>query len=176
MGDAHVVTEASDNVILGLDGRRALDVFNDDVDDESADGLERIAGDIHAAFPVAGSDTGDYTVRSLIGIDPERGWLAIGAPVQTGDRILFVRRDAGNATADMVVRLGRLADRLSAPPRGGIYFSCVARGPSMFGREGHEVALVRRALGDFPMVGFYGGGEISNNRLYGYTGVLALFV
>jgi len=31
-------------------------------------------------------------------------------------------------------------------------------------------------LGYFPLVGVFGNGEISNNRLYGYTGVLALFI
>ena len=34
----------------------------------------------------------------------------------------------------------------------------------------------RADLGDFPLVGFFANGEISHNRLYGYTGVLALFL
>ena len=38
------------------------------------------------------------------------------------------------------------------------------------------MALIRDQMGDFPLVGFYGNGEISSNRLYGYTGVLALFL
>ena len=46
----------------------------------------------------------------------------------------------------------------------------------MFGEDGREIALVREALGAVPMVGFYANGEISNNRLYGYTGVVALFL
>ena len=29
---------------------------------------------------------------------------------------------------------------------------------------------------DFPLVGFFANGEISNHRLYSYTGVLALFL
>ena len=52
----------------------------------------------------------------------------------------------------------------------------MARGPNMFGDEGKEMSLIRDHLGDLPLVGFYGNGEISNNRLYGYTGVLALFL
>ncbi len=36
--------------------------------------------------------------------------------------------------------------------------------------------LIRDELGDLPLAGFYANGEISNNRLYGYTGVLALFL
>jgi small ligand-binding sensory domain FIST len=46
----------------------------------------------------------------------------------------------------------------------------------MFGEEGKEMSMIQDQLGDFPVVGFFGNGEISNNRLYGYTGVLALFL
>jgi small ligand-binding sensory domain FIST len=45
----------------------------------------------------------------------------------------------------------------------------------MFGRRGAEQALIRDALGDVPLVGFFCNGEISHDRLYGYTGVLAVF-
>jgi small ligand-binding sensory domain FIST len=36
--------------------------------------------------------------------------------------------------------------------------------------------IVADELGAFPLVGFFANGEISNNRLYGYTGVLTLFL
>jgi small ligand-binding sensory domain FIST len=35
--------------------------------------------------------------------------------------------------------------------------------------------LIGDLLGDVPLTGFYANGEISYNRLYGYTGVLTLF-
>jgi small ligand-binding sensory domain FIST len=35
--------------------------------------------------------------------------------------------------------------------------------------------VIRRALGEVPLVGFFCNGEISRDRLYGYTGVLTLF-
>jgi small ligand-binding sensory domain FIST len=68
-----------------------------------------------------------------------------------------------------------LKRRIKGPPRGGVYISCVGRGAGLFGAEGRETGLIRERLGDFPLVGFYAGGEISNSRLYGYTGVLILF-
>ena len=34
---------------------------------------------------------------------------------------------------------------------------------------------IKDALGDVPLAGFFANGEICNNRLYGYTGVLTLF-
>ena len=54
--------------------------------------------------------------------------------------------------------------------------SCLARGPALFGDDSQELKTIRDALGDFPLVGFFANGEISHNRLYGYTGVLTLFL
>ena len=68
---------------------------------------------------------------------------------------------------------GRAGDAASA----GLYYSCVARGPNMFSRDDQEMTAVSHAVGgDVPIVGFYANGEISNNRLYGYTGVLTLIL
>jgi small ligand-binding sensory domain FIST len=175
VGPSHVVSDCVDNVLIGLDGRRALDVFKEDIGELLAKDLSRVAGYIHAALPLAGCDTGDYMVRSLIGIDPVHGWLGIGERMEPGSRILFVKRDPVTAREDLKSMLDKLKNRLPAPARGGLYFSCVARGSGMFGTPDQEMAIIRDRLGDVPLVGFYCGGEISNGRLYGYTGVLALF-
>ena len=59
---------------------------------------------------------------------------------------------------------------------GGLYYSCLGRGASLFGPNSEELKMIRDAVGDIPLVGFFCNGEISHNRLYGYTGVLTLFV
>ena len=64
----------------------------------------------------------------------------------------------------------------SAPVRGGLYFSCCGRGPNQFGPDSDELKMITDELGEFPLVGFFANGEISNNRLYGYTGVLTVFL
>ncbi len=176
LGPVHRVTDCMENVVMTLDGVPALNVFKDDIGELLARDLGRVAGYIHAAFPVAGSDTGDYVVRNLMAIDPEHGWLAVGGMVETGDGVLFVRRDPAGAEADLIAMVEGLKARAPGPARGAVYFSCVARGPGMFGAEGRETALIREVLGDVPLVGFFGQGEISNTRLYGYTGVLTLFL
>lgn len=58
---------------------------------------------------------------------------------------------------------------------GAIYVSCSGRGGPHFGGPGAELQIVRRALGDVPLVGFFAGGEIAHRQLYGYTGVLTVF-
>ena len=176
IGESHVVSDSVDNVIIGLDGRHALDVFKDDIGEVLARDLNKVAGYIHAAFPIEGSDTGDYVVRNLIGIDPARGWLAVGDSVEPGSRVMFVRRDPESAEGDLMDMLDRMKRRVAAPPRGGVYISCGARGANMFGEAGREMELIHDRLGAFPLIGFYAGGEISNSRLYAYTGVLTLFL
>lgn len=176
ISETHVVTSCQDNIVIGLDGRPALEVFTDAIGGNMAGDLRRVVDVVHIALPVEGSDTGDYTVRSLIGIDTKRGMLAIGEEVQVGSRLLFVRRDRESAEEDLMLMAEGLKDRLSGQPRGGLYFSCANRGSSLFGGEGLELEIIREALGDVPLVGFYGNGEISSARLYGHTGVLALFV
>jgi small ligand-binding sensory domain FIST len=177
IGEVHRITAAEENILIEIDGRPALDVFKEDIGEVLARDLRKVAGYIFAALPVSGSDTGDYLVRNLTGIDPEQGLIAIGEYVNTGDSIMFCRRDHDSAVEDMRRMLGDLRKRAgNAPIRGGLYFSCCARGPNQFGDDSEELGLISEELGDFPLVGFFANGEISNNRLYGYTGVLTLFL
>jgi small ligand-binding sensory domain FIST len=176
IGPIRRITECADNVIVAIDERPALEVFKEDIGELLARDLRRVAGYIHAALPVPGSDTGDYMVRNLTGIDPKRGLVAIGASVAAGDPILFVRRDKAAAEQDLDRMLKQIKQRVKSPPKGGIYVSCVARGPNLFGQDSREMKRIKDALGEFPLVGFFANGEISHNRLYGYTGVLTLFL
>jgi small ligand-binding sensory domain FIST len=137
-------------------------------------------------------------VRHIIGLDPARRAVAIGQPVETGTRLTFCERNAAAAKADLM-RIGaeirealepeemtaELAGQLNAatqaqphPARrmaGAIYVSCAGRGGPHFGATSAELQIVRRALGDVPLVGFFAGGEIAHQSLYGYTGVLTVF-
>ena len=124
--------------------------------------------------------------------------MAIGQPVQEGSRLPFCQRNAAAAKADLL-RIGAeirealepeemtadLADALAngaeAQPHparrmaGAIYVSCAGRGGPHFGSPSAELQIVRRALGDVPLVGFFAGGEIAHQSLHGYTGVLTVF-
>ena len=177
IGDVHEVTEARDNVLISLDGRPALDVFKADIGEVLARNIERVGGYIHAALPISGTDNGDYLVRNIMGIDADKQWMSIGERLQTGDRLMFVRRDGASALVDLERMLDDVTHRAGGRPKAALYFSCVARGPNLFGDNSEELTAVAKAIGDdVPLVGFYANGEISNNRIYGYTGVLTLFL
>jgi small ligand-binding sensory domain FIST len=176
IGPAHDVTAARGNILIALDGRPALDVFREDIGELLARNLDRVQGYVHAAVPVTGADTGDYLVRNLLGVNAEQGWVAIGERAEEIDRVMFVRRDGASAADDLKRMIDDVMRRAGRTPRAALYFSCIARGPSLFGRGSVELKAIARALGETPLVGFFANGEICNNRLYGYTGVLALIL
>ena len=177
LGGAHTVTHGKGNVLVELDGRPALDVFCEDIGEELASDLHQVGGLIFAALPVTGSDTADYTVRNLVAIDPSSKAIAIAAKVPEGERVLFCRRDRERAVQDMRRMTGDLKRRIgNRAVRGGIYISCAARGPNQFATPDSETEIIRDTLGDFPMIGFFANGELNRDRIYSYTGVLALFL
>ena len=176
IGPKHRITECQRNIILSIDGKPALDVMREDLGERFGKELNRLGGQVFVGLPIKGSDTGDYLVRNLLGIDPQSKLVAIGDLVKTGQQVMFCRRDVDSAVEDMNRMLASIKKGLFGRPRGGIYYSCIARGPNLFGSKSEEVGYIRDALGEFPLVGFFGNGEISHNRLYGYTGVLTLFV
>jgi small ligand-binding sensory domain FIST len=175
IGPHHTITECDQNIVMAIDDRPALEVFKSEIGDVLARNLNRVAGFIFAALPLPGSDTGDYLVRNITGIDPKRGWIAIGDLVETGQQIMFTRRDRESAEADLGRMIDRLKQRIDRPVKGGIYVSCVARGINLFGPQAAETRLILDRLGPIPLIGFFANGEISRQQLYGHTGVLTLF-
>ncbi|WP_038043775.1 FIST signal transduction protein [Thioalkalivibrio sulfidiphilus] len=176
IGPVHRITAASNNVLIQLDGRPALDVFEEDIGEVLARDLQRAGGFIVAGLPVPGSDTRDYLVRNLVAVDTGQRLVAIGENVREGDEILFCRRDGNAALEDLKRMLADLKRRAPNGARGAVYVSCLGRGRHQFGDDSQELRIIAEELGDIPLVGFFANGEIFHNRLYGYTGVLTLFL
>lgn len=176
IGPRREISESERNVLVKLDGRPALDALREDIGEVLSRDLSRIGGYIFAGLPIEGSDTGDYLVRNLVGIDTQEGLVAIGDWARAGAQVLFCRRDAQTARNDLGRMLEGLVRTLTGPPRGAVYVSCLGRGANLFGGDSAELRLVRDVLGEVPLVGFYANGEISHRRVYGYTAVLTLFL
>ena len=152
-----------------------------------------------AARQRSGQFGSEVMVRHLIGLDPARSGIAIADTVSVGMKLAFCERNAEAARADLVRICAEIREELepeelslevatalnlpeaqSAPHparriAGAVYVSCAGRGGPHFGAPSAELQIVRRALGDVPLVGFFAGGEIARNHLYGYTGVLTVF-
>jgi small ligand-binding sensory domain FIST len=153
-----------------------------------------------AALRQTGNFGEDVLVRHIVGLDPGRRGVAVADRVAAGAQLVFCRRNVQAARADLTRICAEIreelepqeqaletanavqASALEAAPHparrvaGAVYVSCTGRGGNHFGGTSAEMQLVRRALGDVPLVGFFAAGEIARNHLYGYTGVLTVFM
>jgi len=151
------------------------------------------------ALSRAGQFGADTRVRHLVGLDPARRGIAVGDVVPLGTQVAFCTRNTAAARRDLVricteireelepealsletalALQGNGTDKAPHPARriaGAIYVSCAGRGGGHFGAPSAELTVVRQALGDVPLVGFFASGEIARHHLYGYTGVLTVF-
>lgn len=191
-GEAALDTLLGDLKLEGLAPPEALDALR-----HTLVGLAD-AADETLAYP--GQFGADTRVRHLIGIDPARRGVAVADFVEHGMRLAFCQRDTEAARRDLVRICAEIREELEPemlplatalalqgsdaehqphPARriaGAIYVSCSGRGGPHFGAPSAELAIVRHALGDVPLAGFFAAGEIARRHLYGYTGVLTVFV
>ena len=152
-----------------------------------------------AAVRQTGHFGNDVIVRHIIGLDPAQRGIAVAERLEPGMQLVFCQRNAQAAKADLIRVCAEIREELepeelpveaamalaaseaeSAPHpargiAGAIYVSCSGRGGPHFGGPSAELQIIRRALGDVPLVGFFAAGEIARNHLYAYAGVLTVF-
>ena len=211
---SHTVTEAERHVVYQLDGEPALQVLLRELGvslDQPEPAIQAVrstlAGLVHPED--AAQDSGvirrtgnfgsDVRVRHIIGLDPQRGGVALADMVEEGMQLAFCQRNAQAARADLMRICAEIREELepeelplasatapaaldhepAARPRqiaGAVYVSCSGRGGPHFGAPSAELQIVRHALGDVPLIGYFAGGEIARHHVYGYTGVLTVFL
>ncbi|HSD10795.1 MAG TPA: FIST N-terminal domain-containing protein [Candidatus Binatia bacterium] len=183
IGEPMFVTRSQGNVIHGLDGRTPLEVLQ-----QLYVGLDRRDQELFRHSLFVGlvmrekSDIyrqGDFLIRNIIGLDAERGALAVGAAMSEGAIVQFHLRDAATSAADIEEILTRLDPEQRSATRGSLLFSCLGRGRHLYGRADHDTDAFRRHLGDVPLGGFFCNGEIGpvhgTTFLHGYTSSFGLF-
>jgi len=174
IGPTRTITDTYEGLVATIDGEPALKALLNDLSVKPDSDLRKLLQALHVGLPVPHCDTGDYVVRNIAGIDTEKGYVAVADNIEVGQKMFFCQRNREAATKDLTAMVQKLHARAGAP-RGALYVSCCARGPNMFESAAEEVELLQSILGNIPMTGFYANGEIAGDRIYGYTGVLALF-
>ena len=177
------ITKADGNIIYEIDHRPAFEVFTSVLKGPLLEDLRRALMYVFVGLPadrrrntVGG---GEYLVRNIIGLDSKKKIIGVADEVNEGQAIIFTLRDGQRARDDLGQMLKRQAQRLAGKkPAFGVYFNCCARGASLYGIPGIDSAYIRQILGDFPLIGMFGGYELAPlggaNHLFAYTGVLAL--
>jgi len=184
IGQVLRVTRCDRNILMELDGESPVKVLRGlfstlDVRDQ---GLLQNALFLGLVMdPLKSHFTqGDFLVRNIVGLDPDKGLLAVGALLREGQRVQFHLRDAQTSTEDLTqilasYRSGAHHEQVA----GALLFSCLGRGEYLYGRSGHDTRLFQEKLGAIPMAGFFCNGEIGpvggTTYLHGYTSCFALF-
>jgi len=205
-GPTMVVTKAKGNMIFELGGRQALEVAQETVLDLGEGYTEKLAGGLFIGRVIdeykGRFGRNDFLIRNVVGVDQNRGALAVADRVRVGQTIRLHCRDAVTAHEDLALLLD--AQKLYDKPKGVMLITCNGRGRRMFSAtdtpNDHDALAVARAFsqtqgGEFlskpgkpfepqievpvPLAGFFANGEIGpvgdESFVHGHTACLALF-
>jgi small ligand-binding sensory domain FIST len=182
IGQTMVVTAAEDNLLLELAGQPALARLEELVSALDEDDRELVASGLQIGIAMdeyaERHERGDFLIRGVLGIDPEREAVAIGDVVEIGRTVRFQVRDAITADEDLYELLDEYSDRAGRVD-GVLLFSCNGRGSTMFGTADHDALAIRETLGPIGVAGFFAAGEIGpvagHNHVHGFTASMLIF-
>jgi len=184
IGKPFVVTESDENLLVKLGGKQAITVLHDVLSALSTEDRElaqqgSIFGGVVIDEMRSAFNPGDFLIRNIVGIDPSSGAVAISEGILPGQTFQFHLRDANASREDLRRLLQRHQEGIEGTPCGGLLFSCMGRGKSLYGVSNHDVKVIRTLRGRFPLGGFFCNGEIGpvglRNFVHGYTASMGLF-
>ena len=125
-------------------------------------------------------ESGDFLIRTLLGVDPKMGAIAVGDRLRPGQRVQFHLRDARTSAKDLENLLQRyqLQSLGGTAPAGALMFACVGRGQGLYDQANFDSGLFAQYLPGLPLGGFFCGGEIGpvgeTTFLHGFTSVFGI--
>ncbi|MET0881086.1 MAG: FIST N-terminal domain-containing protein [Acidimicrobiales bacterium] len=177
VGQAYVVTRATDNVIHDLAGVPALDRLRDIVAGLPPGDRALVQEGLHVGRVIDEQKDsfgrGDFLISNVMGADPEAGDITIGATAEVGSTVQFQVRDADSADEDL--------RHLLAGQQGqaALVFTCNGRGRNLFDAPDHDARLVHDQVGQGAVAGMFCAGELGpvggRNFVHGYTASVVLF-
>ncbi|MBT2230822.1 FIST N-terminal domain-containing protein [Nonomuraea sp. NEAU-A123] len=182
IGPTMVVTRSEENLLLELAGQPALARLEDIVSELDEDDRDLVAAGLQIGVAMdeyaERHERGDFLIRGVIGIDPEREAVAIGDVVDVGRTVRFHVRDAATADEDLYDLLDAHREELGRID-GALLFSCNGRGSAMFGTADHDPVALRDTLGPIGVAGFFAAGEVGpvggQNHVHGFTASVLIF-
>jgi len=183
IGAPMFITRGHDNLITGLDGQSPAGVLQRLYDSLPTHDQAKLRQSLFVGVVMNDDlevyEQGDFLIRNIMGLDGDTGALAIGTDVRPNTVIQFHLRDAETSARDLQGLLEARRDAGMSRPAGGMMFSCLGRGRSLYGEPDVDSGIVRSIYPDLQLSGFFGNGEIGPVQgvtyQHGYTSVLALF-
>lgn len=182
IGREAVITSGEGNLVHELAGEPALERLRGEVAALTSEERALAARGLLAGLVIDENrpeyETGDFLIRSLLGVDEASGALALGDAVRVGQTLRFFVRDAASADIDLRRALGGALGRTRA--QGALLFTCNGRGTNMFPEPDHDARIVAELLGTQALAGFFCAGEIGpvggKAFVHGFTATLAVFL
>ena len=162
LGKPRVVTMASANVIYEIDGRSAVEIYEEYFGKDTAELKEEPLARMAILYPLGMGVPGEeeYLLRNALRAE-DNGSLVCAAEVPEGSevRLMMGSRDACVEAARTAAHqaLNTMGD---ASAKVAIVFSSISRYKLLGRRGGLEIDAIRSVLGeDVPIIGFYTYGE-----------------
>ena len=186
IGDLMHITSSRRNILLEVDGRTPFEILKeifltlDERDRELAQHslfLGVVMDELNDA-----PQLGDFLIRNIVGVDAQRGALAVGEMLKEGQTVQFHLRDAETSSQDLSAMLGQYVSGLpdgGQSEAGALLFQCLGRGSYLYGRPDHDTSMFTDVVGAVPLTGFFCNGEIGQvgdaTFLHGYTSSFGIF-
>jgi small ligand-binding sensory domain FIST len=190
VGEPLTITESDANVLMAVDGKPPLAYVQEMYEKANLRDKELMQSSLFLGLlmdPFKNDPKqGDFLVRNIIGLDQNRGIMAIGSPLRVGQTVQFHLRDATTSREDLQLMLSnsqsaQMKTMAAGNPAaaGAMLFSCLGRGKRLYGESDHDSSLFKSVVGDIPVGGFFCNGEIGpvggKTYLHGYTSSIAVF-
>lgn len=183
IGEPWIITDAQHNILKRVGNRPAYEVLIETVRALPPEAQRRVRGNLFVGLAMdeyrESFQRGDYLVRNLVGADPEKGLLAVGAHLRVGQTLQFQLRDRATAHEDLQALLAAAAADLGGQrPLAALLCACNGRGVGLFGEPDHDARTLAALFGPLPVAGLFCSGEIGpvgrKLFLHGYTASIAL--
>jgi small ligand-binding sensory domain FIST len=182
VGPTMVVTKAEGNELLELAGTPATEKLQEIVRELNPEDRELAFKGLQIGIAMneyaEEHERGDFLIRGVGGLDPQRQSIVVGDIVEVGRTVRFQVRDAAAADEELTHVLAQFR-RHVMEPEAALLFTCNGRGRAMFPTPDHDVRVVARCLGIRDVAGFFAAGEIGpvggRNHLHGFTASLLAF-
>ena len=124
------------------------------------------------SFSLAPASEDDFLIRTIVGVDPRNGAIAIADSVRVGQRLQFHLRDGRTSRAELQHLLEQQRQTKDTP-LGAFCFACAGRGRGLYGEPDVDSSLCRTTYPQLPIGGLFCSGEIGPihgvTHLHGFT-------
>ena len=132
-----------------------------------------LASSSFSLTPTTAAEPADnFLIRTMMGIDPRNGAIAIADRIRVGQRVQFHLRDGDTSRNELQLLLERQR-KDGDTPLGAFCFACMGRGRNLYGEPDVDSGLCRATYPQLPIGGMFCNGEIGpvqgGTHLHGFT-------